>query len=139
MEFVAWALHKYVMHGFLWNLHQDHHVPHKKKFEKNDSFAFVFAVPSFLFILFDSLYRLPLLGAVGYGIMAYGVAYFLVHEAIIHRRFRFLRGRGPYFLALIIAHRKHHSVQTQHGASSFGMLIVSPKYFKEAFFPRPHR
>ncbi len=22
MEFVAWALHKYVMHGFLWVLHK---------------------------------------------------------------------------------------------------------------------
>ena len=27
MEFVAWATHKYVMHGFLWYLHEDHHVP----------------------------------------------------------------------------------------------------------------
>ena len=25
MEFMAWFTHKYVMHGFLWNLHRDHH------------------------------------------------------------------------------------------------------------------
>ncbi|MES2862928.1 MAG: beta-carotene hydroxylase, partial [Bacteroidota bacterium] len=25
MEFMAWFTHKYVMHGFLWNLHADHH------------------------------------------------------------------------------------------------------------------
>ena len=37
MEFVAWATHKYVMHGFLWHLHKDHHVVNKDhKFQKND-------------------------------------------------------------------------------------------------------
>lgn len=25
MEFMAWFTHKYVMHGFLWSLHKDHH------------------------------------------------------------------------------------------------------------------
>ncbi|HBT09596.1 MAG TPA: beta-carotene hydroxylase, partial [Leeuwenhoekiella sp.] len=25
MEFMAWFTHKYVMHGFLWVLHRDHH------------------------------------------------------------------------------------------------------------------
>ena len=29
MEFVAWATHKYLMHGLLWKLHQDHHVVDK--------------------------------------------------------------------------------------------------------------
>ena len=31
MEFVAWAVHKYIMHGFLWSLHKDHHVVDKEK------------------------------------------------------------------------------------------------------------
>ena len=26
MEFAAWATHKYLMHGVLWFLHEDHHV-----------------------------------------------------------------------------------------------------------------
>ena len=26
MEFVAWFSHKYIMHGFLWSLHKDHHI-----------------------------------------------------------------------------------------------------------------
>ena len=48
MEFVAWSNHKYVMHGFLWKWHKDHHVNDRKKlaldemqfsgFEKNDYF-----------------------------------------------------------------------------------------------------
>jgi beta-carotene 3-hydroxylase len=25
MEFMAWFTHKFVMHGFLWYLHKDHH------------------------------------------------------------------------------------------------------------------
>ena len=32
MEFVAWFTHKYVMHGFLWFLHKDHHVKTSKGF-----------------------------------------------------------------------------------------------------------
>ena len=43
MEFVAWATHKYVMHGFLWYLHKDHHVVNKdNKFQKNDFFFLIF-------------------------------------------------------------------------------------------------
>ena len=39
MEFIAWATHKYIMHGFLWKLHKDHHQVDKDKiFEKNDWF-----------------------------------------------------------------------------------------------------
>ena len=40
MEFVAWATHKYIMHGFLWSLHKDHHVTDKDKtFEKTMPFS----------------------------------------------------------------------------------------------------
>ena len=27
MEGITWFVHKYVMHGFLWVLHEDHHQP----------------------------------------------------------------------------------------------------------------
>ena len=49
MEFVAWSAHKFLMHGWLWNWHEDHHKPHHEKhgfFEKNDLFFMVFAIPS---------------------------------------------------------------------------------------------
>ena len=53
MEFVAWYVHKYIMHGFLWNLHKDHHVVDKTKFfQKNDYFFLIFAIPSILLIFF---------------------------------------------------------------------------------------
>ena len=38
MEFVAWTAHKFLMHGWLWDWHEDHHKPHTVNgfFEKND-------------------------------------------------------------------------------------------------------
>ena len=53
MEAVTWCTHKYVMHGFLWYLHEDHHQPkYKGLFEKNDLFFIIFALPSSLSIYF---------------------------------------------------------------------------------------
>lgn len=133
MEFNAWFLHKYVMHGFLWFLHKDHHQPTGKSYQLNDAFAIFFAVPSFLFILFDSLYHKPLLGAIGFGIMAYGIVYFIVHEVIIHRRWKFFNVRNNWYIeALNVAHKKHHAFKDKHDGLNFGMLVVNPIYFKEA-------
>jgi beta-carotene 3-hydroxylase len=43
--------HKYLMHGFMWYFHEDHHQP-KYIFERNDIFFCDFAIPSmFLFLL----------------------------------------------------------------------------------------
>ena len=47
MEFMAWFTHKYVMHGFLWHLHKDHHKKdHKGWFERNDLFFIFYAIIS---------------------------------------------------------------------------------------------
>ena len=46
MEGVAWASHKYIMHGFGWAWHRDHHEPHDGMLEKNDLFALVGAAMS---------------------------------------------------------------------------------------------
>jgi beta-carotene 3-hydroxylase len=134
MELAAFLLHKYVMHGFLWSLHQDHHVRNKdRNWEKNDFFALVFAVPSFCFILLDSLLGIPILGAVGFGIMAYGLAYFLVHEVFIHRRIvLFPRLNNWYLEALNAAHKVHHANQDKKNSYSLGMLIVPLEYFHKA-------
>lgn len=133
MEFNAWALHKYVMHGFLWPLHKDHHQPKpNQRVQKNDFFAVFFAVPSFVFILLGRLYDYSNLAAIGYGMMAYGLVYFIVHEIIIHRRLKWFNPRGSVYLnALNAAHKIHHSEKGKNGASNFGMLVVSRKYFRE--------
>ena len=91
MEFVSWATHKYIMHGFLWYLHKDHHqVDHKKIAQKNDFFFLIFACPSIAFI-YVGLQDLSAVLFVGIGIACYGLAYFIVHEIIIHRRLPFLK------------------------------------------------
>jgi beta-carotene 3-hydroxylase len=33
MEFMAWFTHKYIMHGFLWVLHKNHHIRDGRKAE----------------------------------------------------------------------------------------------------------
>ena len=51
MEFMAWFSHKYIMHGFLWTLHKDHHNQNLKTswWERNDLFFVFYAVVSMLF------------------------------------------------------------------------------------------
>ena len=52
MEAITWLTHKYVMHGFLWFLHEDHHQPNYTSwFEKNDLFFVIFAIPRPAFFL----------------------------------------------------------------------------------------
>lgn len=138
MEFTAWFIHKYVMHGFLWSLHRDHHVkPKHQKWERNDLFALFFSIPSFLFILADSLWQIAWLGAIGFGIMAYGFAYFIVHEVIIHRRFgRLPRFDNWYIEAINSAHKIHHSNLERLNSVSFSMLLVPWPYFKKALNKR---
>ena len=133
MEFVAWFTHKYVMHGFLWVLHKDHHIPEPGVFEKNDSFFLLFAVPSFLLFLFGSLNSFNFLFYIGLGILLYGIAYFLVHEVLIHQRLKwFKRTNNVYFKSLRKAHKIHHKRLTKEDGECFGMLIVPFKYYREA-------
>lgn len=133
MEFAAWFLHRFVMHGFLWNLHEDHHTPDKTRWwQKNDAFAIFFAVPSFLSILFGTYWIDSHWATFGYGVMAYGAAYFFIHEVVIHRRLRFLNLEHWYFKAVIQAHREHHQIRFKEGCGNFGMLLVPLKYYKDA-------
>lgn len=132
MELVAWAAHKYVMHGFLWVLHKDHHVKRPGFFEKNDAFFLIFAIPSWLCIMLGVIYYSPASILTGVGILIYGVAYFLVHEVLIHRRFKWFNNtQNIYFLAILRAHKMHHKQLEKHGGESFGMLLVHPKYLKQ--------
>jgi len=129
MEGITWVTHKFIMHGFLWYLHEDHHKPKPGFFEKNDGFFIIFAVPSFLCILFGTLDKIPWLQAIGFGVMAYGFAYFLVHDVIIHQRIKwFTRSNNTYILAIRKAHKMHHKHLDKHEGESFGMLYVHKKY-----------
>lgn len=133
MEFVAWFTHKYVMHGFLWSLHEDHHdKSHAHSvFERNDAFFLIFATPSILSILIGSIQGMPYLMAIGIGIAVYGMSYFFVHDIFIHQRIKwFRRTDNVYFRAIRKAHKVHHKHLGKEDGECFGMLLVPWKYFR---------
>jgi beta-carotene 3-hydroxylase len=133
MEFVAWFTHKFVMHGFLWILHKDHHQTEPGIFEKNDSFFLIFAVPSMILILLGSMNGIDIRMFIGLGIAAYGLAYFLVHDIFIHQRIGlFKRSNNVYLRAIRKAHKVHHKYLNKEHGECFGMLVVPFKYFLEA-------
>lgn len=136
MEWVAWATHKYVMHGFLWYLHQDHHVRENKGFfEKNDAFFVIFAVPGSLLTIWGQLSPgWDVQFFIGLGITFYGFAYFLVHEVFIHQRFRwFKKAKHPYFKAIKDAHHQHHKHLGKEHGECFGMLWAPREFFRQAY------
>ena len=132
MEGVAWFAHKYIMHGFLWNLHKDHHQPHKGFFEKNDLFFLIFAVPGWLCIQLGWQAENWIVVSIGCGITLYGIAYFFVHEIIIHQRFKlFTRSNNRYIKALRWSHKMHHRHLNKEDGESFGMLFIARKYWNK--------
>ncbi len=132
MEFVAWATHKYLMHNWLWFLHEDHHTKRTGFFEKNDSFFLIFAIPSWLSIMLGSMHEKYWLVSIGAGIALYGLAYFIVHDIIIHQRFKiFTRSSNKYVKVLRWAHKMHHKHLGKEDGESFGMLIVNAKYWQK--------
>lgn len=129
MEAVAWATHRYVMHGWLWFLHKDHHQPHPGKLEKNDWFAFFFSLPSIAAFYAGARNANPWLICIGLGILLYGIAYFLAHDIIVHQRVRlFTHSRNKYIRALRWAHKMHHRHLGRKQGESFGFLFVEKKY-----------
>ncbi len=130
MEGITWLTHRFVMHGFLWYLHEDHHQKGPGFFEKNDAFFIIFAIPSWLCIMLGSMNQVYWVVSIGAGIALYGFAYFLVHEIIIHQRIKlFTRSNNRYIKAIRWAHKMHHKHLDKHEGESFGMLIVAKKYW----------
>ncbi len=131
MEIITWLTHKYVMHGFLWYLHEDHHQPkYKGIFERNDLFFMIFAAPSILLFYFGINPVVNSKFFIGLGILLYGIAYFFIHEIIIHQRIKwFSRTNSYYFKGLRRAHKVHHKHLGKEEGECFGMLYVPKKYF----------
>ncbi|MCA9731206.1 MAG: sterol desaturase family protein [Deferribacteres bacterium] len=133
MEFIAWASHKYLMHGILWPMHRDHHQKNRDRFfEFNDLFFPVFALPGILFIYlgYSSGFDTPWLW-LGLGISLYGLAYLFVHDIIIHQRVKILRNWDSiYVRAIRRAHKVHHKHLGKEDGENFGFLFVSPKYLE---------
>ena len=132
MECVTWCTHKFVMHGFLWYLHADHHQPkYAHIFERNDLFFVIFAIPSILLFYFGASAGFDFKFFIGLGIFAYGLSYFIVHDIIIHQRLKLFKNtKNKYLVALRKGHKVHHKHLGKEDGECFGMLFVPFKYFK---------
>lgn len=132
MECITWLTHKYLMHGLMWYFHADHHQPkYANVFERNDVFFVIFAIPSILLFYFGAEAGFDYKFFLGLGIFAYGFCYFLVHDVLIHQRFKFFKNtKNKYLIGLRKAHKVHHKHLGKEDGECFGMLFVPFKYYK---------
>jgi beta-carotene 3-hydroxylase len=120
MEPVTALVHRLVMHGFGMGWHRSHHEPPRRVLEANDLFPVVFA--SLTIVLLAIGVYVPdapsLLVPIGIGVTAYGAAYLLVHDVVIHRRLAFL----PLPEALLHRWREAHNVHHIFARAPYGFL-----------------
>jgi beta-carotene 3-hydroxylase len=120
MEPVTALVHRFVMHGFGMGWHRSHHEPPRRVLEANDLFPVVFAAATIV-LLSIGVYvpgAPSLLVPIGVGITAYGAAYLLVHDVVIHRRLAFL----PLPDALLRRWREAHNVHHLFARAPYGFL-----------------
>jgi beta-carotene 3-hydroxylase len=110
MEPIAALLHRRLMHGAGWGLHRSHHVPARPGVEANDAYPLLIAAATASAMLAGRLRpRLRPLLWIGSGLTAYGAAYLVVHDLLVHERL----GRLPlsscrYTRWVAGAHARHH-------------------------------
>jgi beta-carotene 3-hydroxylase len=132
MEFVAWLSHKYIMHGFLWSLHKDHHnesATRSSFFEKNDFFFLIYALPACVLLILGFSLKIYPFVFIGIGITLYGFTYFLVHDLMYHKRLSFIKTpRNAYFAAVMKAHTAHHNPKSKNDFKNFGLLVFQARF-----------
>ncbi len=151
MEGVAYASHRWIMHGFGWAWHASHHELRRKhspqainpfrrsRFEKNDLYGIVFSVLAMVCIGLglSTSGTWALLLPVGCGITLYGISYCLLHDFLSHGRFGMLwKPRNAYLRAVVRSHHLHHACRERVGAVSFGFLVPMPKARRERLTTR---
>jgi beta-carotene 3-hydroxylase len=128
MELWARWLHRGLWHRSLWWMHRSHHQQRpgvRTRWERNDllsaSHALV-AVGLLAAGFFSHSAWSGSLMAIGAGMTAFGLAYVLVHDGIIHGRLplAFLEQRVPYLQRVAAAHRVHHQARD---ASPYGLFL----------------
>lgn len=118
MEPVAYAAHRWVMHGPGWSLHASHHRRRTGVVEANDWYPVGFAAATVLVSSAAAARRWTTVMGAAVGVTAYGAAYGLVHEVYAHRRFPALRRASRPLEWLGERHLRHH----RRGLEPFGML-----------------
>jgi beta-carotene 3-hydroxylase len=121
MEPVAALVHRRVMHGRGWGWHRSHHIRPRPAVEGNDAYPLVIGLGVFGAMLAGHLVEaLRPLFWVGAGMTAYGVAYALVHDLLVHQRLgRIPLARSRYVRWVAEAHAHHHD----DGEAPYGFLL----------------
>ena len=129
-------VHARFWHGPLHGVHRTHHpepsVGARRRLEANDLFSLAHGVPAAL-ALYLGFAVLSGPGAIlatglGFGLSAYGIAYILVHDGVVHGRLPvgFLK-RWRFIRRVRAAHEVHH----RHGGVPFG-LFRGPQELRRA-------
>lgn len=137
MEPLTALVHRFVMHGFGMGWHHSHHEPPRRLVEPNDLFPVVFsalAIAGLCVGLYVPGYAL--LVPVAVGVTAYGAAYLLVHDVVIHRRVPGL----PIPDRLLARWRAAHNVHHLYARGPYGFLApVVPADLARRAAGRPDR
>ena len=135
MEGVAYAAHRWIMHGPGWVLHESHHRQRDGWFERNALYFVIFAAPSILLLLGGVRLGWGEWATwVGAGIAGYGAIYAVFHDLVVHKRLphRYVP-RSAYMRRIVLADRLHLAVETKGGGLSFGFLVAPrPEALKAA-------
>jgi beta-carotene 3-hydroxylase len=121
MEPLAALVHRRVMHGRGWGWHRSHHTRPRPAVEGNDAYPLMIGAAVFAAMLAGHLVEplRPLLW-VGAGLTAYGAAYVVVHDLLVHQRFgRLPLARSRYVRWVATAHARHHD----DGGAPYGFLL----------------
>ena len=120
MEPVAYAAHRWLMHGPGWGWHRSHHQRRVGPLERNDRYPATFAATTVTAMAVGAAVpRLRWLLPVGAGVTAYGAAYAYVHDVHIHGRVPALDVDSALLDRLATAHHQHH----RGGGEPYGMLV----------------
>lgn len=123
MEPWARILHGRVWHHALWRIHRSHHSHRRGRFEANDALSAAHAPIAAALVMIGCNLHGPLAAitiGVGAGMTAFGIAYVIVHDGLVHGRLpvAFL-ARFAVLRRIQSAHRVHHA----RGAAPYGLFL----------------
>lgn len=109
MEPITAVTHRVLFHGAGMGWHRSHHEPPRGVVEANDLFPVVFAAATIVVLSIGVWVGAgEVLVPIGIGVTAYGAAYLVVHDVVIHRRVPWLHVPDRVGARLRHSHNVHH-------------------------------
>lgn len=126
MDLWAMLLHGRVWHTILWPIHRSHHRKRAGIFEHNDALSALHAPIAIVAIVYacgaEPGLATDLIFGAGVGMSLFGVAYFVVHDGLVHGRLRVgALGKIPYLARVRTAHVVHHG--KGRGGPPYGLFF----------------